>query len=77
MNTEELKPYLPSFTKFVIDGKHVPPPRNMKVTLYFDGTKMNVNEMFMEDVYFERVGVIRIFTESWIEHSELLKLTGK
>jgi len=76
MTTEELKTYLSSFTKFVIGGNTCLPPMD-RATLYFDRAKTFVNEMFIEDVYFERVGVIRIFTESCIGHSELLKLTNK
>lgn len=77
MTTEQIKPHLKNFTNFVIDCKHVPPPRNMKVTLYFDGTAPGVKEMLIEDTYFERVGVVKVFTKSWIEHSELLKLLDK
>ena len=74
MTTEELKPHLSNFTDFVIDGKQTPPPRDMKITVYFDGTNPGISEAFFEDKYWHEIGMLKVFIKSWIEHSELLNL---
>jgi hypothetical protein len=74
MTTEELKPHLNKFNQFVVDGKKVLPPRDKKITIYFDGSKPGVPERFVEDMYFQNIGGFKTFMTSWIEHEELLKL---
>jgi len=74
MSTEELKPYVSQFVPFIIGGQQMPPPRDKKITVYFDGTKPGIAEAFVVDTYWSQIGILNIFITSWIEHSELIKL---
>ncbi len=74
MTTEELKPYLTHFKPFMVNGKRVLPPRDKKITAYYDGNKPGISERFQEDMYFQHMGLFNSFMTSWIEHDELLNL---
>lgn len=74
MTTQELKPYVGQFVPYIVGGQHMSPPRDKKITVYFDGSKPGIAEAFVVNKYWSEIGILNVFITSWIEHSELLKI---